>query len=309
MTISVLLMKQIVSMILTMGCGYALVKAGLLKAEESHTISVLTIYVIFPCSVVNAFRIPYTPQIRNNFLLALAAAVLAHVLMIAVCRLLRAPLRLRAEDCASIIYPNCANLILPLVSSVLGEEWVIYSSAYICVQILFIWTHGLSLIYDGAQPVRIRKIMTNPNLIAAAVGLVLFLFSLPLPSVVDTTLSNISKAIGPVSIIMIGMLLSTYDLREILANSRILVTVALRMLFFPALMLLVFKFSPLASLTGEGTKVLLISLLAISAPSAISVTQMAQLAGADARYAGLINAATTLVCVITMPLIVFLYLA
>ena len=70
MTISILLMKQILSMILTMGCGYALVKAGLLKAEESHTISVLTIYVIFPCSVVNAFRIQYTPQIRDNFLLA-----------------------------------------------------------------------------------------------------------------------------------------------------------------------------------------------------------------------------------------------
>lgn len=309
MTISILLMRQILSMILTMGCGYALVKAGLLKAEESRTISVLTIYVIFPCSVVNAFRISYTPQIRNNFLLALAAALLAHVLMIALCRLLRGPARLRAEDCASIIYPNCANLILPLVSSVLGEEWVIYSSAYICVQILFIWTHGLKLIHGSDEPVRIRKILTNPNLIAAAAGIVLFAFSIPLPSVVDTTLSSIAKAIGPVSMIMIGMLLSTYDLGEILANRRILLTVFLRMIAFPAVLLLIFKFSPLSSFTAEGPKILLISLLAVSAPSAISVTQMAQLAGADARYAGLINAATTLVCVITMPLLVLFYLA
>ena len=309
MTISILLMKQILSMILTMGCGYALVKAGLLKAEESHTISVLTIYVIFPCSVVNAFRIQYTPQIRDNFLLALAAALLSHLLMIALCRLLRSPLHLRAEDCASIIYPNCANLILPLVSSVLGDEWVIYSSAYICVQILFIWTHGLKMIHGDGASIRIRKIVTNPNLIAAAVGIVLFMFSLPLPSVVDTTLSSIAKTIGPVSMIMIGMLLSTYDLKEILANRRILLTVFLRMLLFPLMLLLIFKFSPLSSFTSEGPKILLISLLAVSAPAAISVTQMAQLAGADARYAGLINAATTVVCVLTMPLMVFLYLA
>ena len=53
---------------------------------------------------------------------------------------------------------------------------------------------------------------------------------------------------------------------------------------------------------------LLVSLLAVSAPTAITITQMAQVGGEDARYAGLINAASTLVCIVTMPLMVYLYM-
>ena len=45
----------------------------------------------------------------------------------------------------SIIYSNSGNLVIPLVTVVLGEKWVIYASAFLSVQMILMWTHGQSL--------------------------------------------------------------------------------------------------------------------------------------------------------------------
>ena len=65
--------------------------------------------------------------------------------------------------------------------------------------------------------------------------------------------------------------------------------------------------SSLASFAENGSQILLVTLLATITPSASTITQMAQVYGKDARYAGAINVITTLLCMITMPIMVYLY--
>ena len=73
------------------------------------------------------------------------------------------------------------------------------------------------------------------------------------------------------------------------------------------IVLCILKFSGLAALAPDGESILLISLLAASAPAASNVTQIAQVYGHEGDNASAINAITTLLCIGTMPLIVFLY--
>ncbi|MDF2884933.1 MAG: autotransporter, partial [Clostridiaceae bacterium] len=47
--------------------------------------------------------------------------------------------------------------------------------------------------------------------------------------------------------------------------------------------------------------------LATITPTASSITQMAQIYGKDAEYASVINVTTTVVSIITMPVMVLLY--
>lgn len=54
--------------------------------------------------------------------------------------------------------------------------------------------------------------------------------------------------------------------------------------------------------------ILLISLVAIITPSATMIAQFAQIYHRDEKYAGSISAVTTLVCIVTMPLMIWLYL-
>ena len=66
MQISLLLMQQIAQLFLVLLMGYAVVKTGLLKASDSKVLSVVFVYLVMPCVVLNAFQIKDTPEIRTG---------------------------------------------------------------------------------------------------------------------------------------------------------------------------------------------------------------------------------------------------
>ena len=55
MQISLLLMQEIVKLFVIMLMGYAVVKAGLMKASDSRSISVVLVYLVIPCVIIHAF--------------------------------------------------------------------------------------------------------------------------------------------------------------------------------------------------------------------------------------------------------------
>lgn len=298
-----LLARQILILFLMMACGCAIVKCNLLKSENSKTLSVVTIYICLPCAIINAFQIEYSNEIRNGFLLALAVAAIIHIILLLLCAIIR---NLSAVEKASLIYSNAGNLIIPLVTTVLGSEWVIYANAFVCVQRLMIWTYGQSLL-QGKVDINWKKILTNINMLSMYIGLILFFTKMRLPQIISMTMNNLGALVGPLSMIMLGMLLASVQWKKILSRKRVYAIVFLKMLLLPGIILLFLKFSGLANLNPNGHTILLISLLAILAPSATLVTQMAQIYNNDAKYASAINVLTTLVCIITMPVMVMLY--
>ena len=72
-------------------------------------------------------------------------------------------------------------------------------------------------------------------------------------------------------------------------------------------MLVFLKYSKLSIVVPNGEIILLITLLGTITPSASTVTQMAQIYEKDSEYASIINVVTTLVCILTMPIMVYLY--
>lgn len=111
----------------------------------------------------------------TGLLLALGAAVLLHLLYLALNGLMnRSGHGLAPEEQASVIYNNAGNLILPMVMAILGQEYVIYTSVYILVQNILMWTHGQKLM-GGAQQFDWKKIVTTPAIAAILAGLALFI--------------------------------------------------------------------------------------------------------------------------------------
>ena len=80
------------------------------------------------------------------------------------------------------------------------------------------------------------------------------------------------------------------------------------MIVLPTVILLILKYTPLHTLLPQGRMILLVSLLAVIAPSGATIPQMAQLYGCNADYASSINVITTLICIVTMPLLTLFYL-
>ena len=306
MEISVLLAEQITVLFLMGLVGFLAVKAGKFKEEDSRIVSNAVVYICSPCVIIKAFQITFTPDKLKGLLLAGGAAALVHIILIGGGKLLSGPLHLNGIEKASVEYSNAGNLIVPLVSSVLGEEWVFYTTAYIIVQTVLIWTHGQSVIRQG-QEKDYRKILLNPNIIAIAVGFVLFATGIHLPSVVGQCISGFGDMIGPASMLVVGMIIGNVNLGWVFRQKRPYLICFIRLVLFPVITILIFALSGAERLHPDAEYILMVVLLATSAPVAIMVTQLAQIHGRDARYASVINVMSVIFCIVTMPLMVLLY--
>lgn len=306
MHISLLLMNQIIQLFIMIFMGFIIVKANLLKAEDSKILSVIVLYLIIPCVIINAFQVNYTKDTVQGLLITLAASVLTQIILLIVISVSGKFLHLNEVEIASIYYSNSGNLIVPIVTFILGKEWVLYGCVFMSVQLVFIWTHCKKIIsrestYDW------RKIVLNINMISIAIGIILFLTRIHLPANINNTLSTVGSMIGPASMIVTGMLFAGMDLKQIFANKRVYFISFLRLIIVPVVALFLIKCSQLSTFSSNGNKLMLIVFLAIITPSASTVTQMCQVYGNDSQYASAINVVTTLLAIITMPLMVMLF--
>ena len=302
-----LLFEQILQLFFCIVLGWLLVRLRLLRPEDSRVLSVVNLYLVTPCVVVTAFQIQRTPELLHGLLLSLGTAVGIHVLFFLAAALLRRPLHLVPVERASIIYTNAGNLIIPLVNAVLGPEWVIFSSMFQLVQQFPLWSH-CRILLSGERSISVKKVLLNVNILSVFAGALLFLLNISLPHVVEGTMESVGAMTGPLCMFVAGMLIGGQDLPAILRIPSIWKVAFLRLIALPLVTLCILKYSGLSALVPDGPSILLISLLAASAPSASNVTQIAQVYGQDGDYASAINAVTMLLCVGTMPLMVYLYL-
>lgn len=289
-----------------MAMGFILVKTRLMKAEESKSLSMVVIYLIMPCVIINAFQVKFTESIRNGLILAFVAAVLIHVVLIILTKVLERIFHLDAVEKASIMYSNAGNIIIPIVTSVLGKEWVIYSSAFLSVQIILLWTHGRMVLCEEGK-IDLKKILLNINMITIFFGILLFITGIQLPDIITETMESVSVMIGPTSMVVTGMLIGNMSLKQGFAYKKIYLITFLKMIVCPIIILVLLKYGGMANILPNGKMILLISLLATITPSASTVTQMAQIYEKNAEYASIINVGTTIVCIVTMPIMVWLY--
>ncbi len=304
--LSLVLFKQLLQLFIIMVMGILLVRTHILKSSDSRILSLVTIYLITPCMILSSFQIEYTPEIRNGFFLAVFAAVIVHIIFIIITAILGKFFPLTKVERASIIYSNCGNLIIPLVTALLGKEWIIYCSAYMIVQTILVWTHGVSVI-SGEKKLEWKKIASNINLIVIVISLILFLGQIRLPSIALGVVDSVGSTIGPFSMIMMGILLGDSDWKKIFTDRRVYGITTLRLIAIPAATILIIKYCGLASLVPNGRKILMLTSLAASAPAAATVTQLSQLYRVEEKHCGVINVMTTTLCVVTMPVMIALY--
>ena len=273
MTISILLAQQIAQLFLMIFMGFLIVKAGLLKDEDSKVLSKIVLYLIIPCVILNAFQIGYTPETVRGLLVAFAASLLMQVVLLFAVSALGRVFHLDAVEITSVYYSNSGNLIVPLVTAVLGAEWVLYSCVYMSVQLVFFWTHCKKVISREAS-YDWKKIVLNLNIISIFVGILLFFTGIRLPALVNNTLHSVGSMVGPASMIVTGMLFAGMDFRQIFANKRIYFVTFLRLIAVPLMALVLLKISHLADLSADGLTLILIVFLAVITPSAYSYTDV-----------------------------------
>lgn len=303
--ISKLLIYKILQLFCFMIIGFIISKLKLVQSKDSAVLSKISLYLLMPAAILNAFDFEQSKTVRNGLLLAFFAAVVFHIVLYLLDLLYGKFICKNPVERASVMYSNSGNLIIPIVSFVLGKEWVVFSTAFLSVQLFFIWSHGIHL-FSSKEKFNIKKVLLNVNIIAIAIGVIMMLFGWRLPAFVKDIASPLGDMLGTVGMLIAGMLAANIDFKKILTDKRIYRVSLIRTVIYPIVSLFVLRllsFIPVA----DGEKILLITFLATITPAAATVMQFAQLNNQDAEFATAVHIFTTVVCIVTMPLFVALY--
>jgi len=304
--IPLLLLYKIAQLFAVMVIGFLLVKLRLAKSEDSVALSRLALYLFMPAAIINSFNVKLTEEILGGFALSVGVGVVLHIVLLGVDAVFARLAGDAPVERASITYSNAGNLIIPLVSFILGDEWVIYSLGFMSVQLCFVWSHGISL-FEGRRGMNLKKILLNPNILAIAAGVVILLSGLTLPDFVGEITSSLGGVLGYVGMLIAGMTAANLDFKRAAKSKRLYLTSAMRLIVCPLLSLVIIWLARIFITIPNTEEILLISFLATMTPSSATVMQLAQIHDTEVEYSVAINIMTTLVACATMPLLVILY--
>ena len=299
------LIRTIITLYLIMLMGVGMVKTAVFSRQDSVLISKLVLYVVMPCLIISAYCNNSAEHVQKGLLLAFIAAIAVHILFLVISALLR-KFNFNGLERACIIYSNSGNFVIPIIYIMFGSEYVVYCTAFISVQNLLIWSHGKSLIL-GERTFDWKKAFCNINIFSTVIGMAIFFSGIKLLPEINNSLDMVAKCVAPLTMVITGMLLADLKIESFQKYPKIFPVVVFRLLIVPLLTLLVLRFFPVTLGLENSGKILLISLFSAMAPPANTVMMMAQIYGKDAFYVNVVSVVSTILCVFSMPLMVWIY--
>lgn len=295
--------------------GFICQRAKLLTEEANKCMADIVMYFVTPCVIINAFsatayaREELLAILKNIGVVALVAAV-AHVAMILAVTVL---FRFRQEDRRRVmrfaaVFSNAGFIALPLAQALIdtptSHEGALYAAVYLAVFNIALWTWGYVDMSGEARSMSPRKILINPGIIGVAVGL-FFLTSplyvtdgIRLPNLIQEALGAMSALNLPLPMLMVGYYLGKADLKAAFRDGGSYLCMTLRLLVFPLAVLGVLL------LCGVSGNVLTVSVIGACAPVGATTTIFAAKFGRDTDLSVRLVSLSTILSLITMPLIV-----
>ena len=294
--------EQVVVLFLLIGVGALCAKTGIIKEVAIKSCSDLVLIVVTPCVIIQSFQRPFDAAMLKGLGLACLIALSIHIVTILLAHLLlHDPVAARERVLrVGAVLSNAGFMSLPLQNALLGEDGVFYGAAYVAIFNLILWSYGLVEMSGSRQNLSPRKLILNPGVLSLAIGLMLFLVRITLPTVLASPMGHLAALNTPLPMLIIGFYLADTDLKAALRDWRSYAAIGLRLLVVPLTAL------GILYLCGVRGTLLVSMIIAASAPVAASTTMFATKYDSDTGLSVNLVSLSTLLSLITMPLIVAL---
>ena len=263
----------------------------------------LLLMVFMPASLFNAFPSEYSNEFSGLFFMGLVGGVVTMLLVIIAAKLVYNkkffPGELTYEAQFSFAFNNATFLGYPLISMAFGERGIVPYCGFIIAFNLALFSYGVWLFERKITPKFILKTIFNPNIIAVIIGMLLFLNRVNITTylpIFHDAVKYVAGATTPLSLLCVGYMLSTADLKKLLRKWRLFIVAAVQLIFAPLITFFVTKI-----LFNFPDEVVLICTLIQALPTATSLGLFAEKYGGDVAEASQIVVISTLMSIVTMP--------
>ena len=291
---------QVVMLFLLMLCGFASSKTRLVPDEGIAAMNKMVVYFALPCLIVGKLQQDVDPTLMRDLSMVFLTGGATMLLFGALARFVifrNDPAPRRAVFTSMCMFSNAGYMGFPVLNAAFGPDNLIYCVIYVAVFNLLGWSVGVML-FDR-EALDFRKLLKVPSLIAAVLGIVLFLLEIRLPKVLLDAMDAMASVTTPLAMFIIGTRLAQLRMSD-LRDVKLLFTCALRLLVFPVLTYL------LLTLLGVSDMVRAVVTLCTAMPAAAQVVIQAENYNGDGALASRGVAVSTLLSIATIPIILLL---
>ena len=301
MELSIQVFNQVVVIFILMITGAVLYKTKIISDEGTSQLTGLLLNIVMPAVIIDAFQKEFNAEIVNNLLIATGISIVIHIIAI----LLSSVIFIKdtpgnAVNKFSSVYSNCGFMGFPILTAVFGTDGVFYGSAYFAVFTVLSWTHGVYVYGKKEAELNIKKIIFNPGMIGVITGVALFLLKVKLPYVLDESLGYVAMLNTPLAMIVLGTHMARIKFEDIKDKLNLSIVTLLKLVIIPLSGIIFIK---LFNITGDAAGAVIIS---AACPTAASSALFALKYNKDAVYSTVTVVVTTLLSIISLPLLITL---
>lgn len=302
--------ESILPIVVMIIVGYVTARIGWINNKVGSAFTKLILNVSLPCYMIwnltSSFDRDKFLTLIGGILIPILSMGLCYIASIGVSKLFKIPKGKTGVFRTAFFCSNTIFVGLPINLALFGEQSVPYVLLFYIVNTVLFWTVGAyEISTDGLSSAKLfskstLKRIATPTLIAFAVGLILIMFKITLPSFATDSFKYLGNLTTPLALIFIGLVLCSTKLSEFKLNKEILLVLFARFIFSPLLVVVLLHFIPVPSLMGK------VFIIQSAMPVMTNISIVAKGYGADYKFASVATVVTSVACIVAIPCIMAL---
>ncbi len=210
-------------------------------------LSKFVIAIPVPCLIINSFNFEFSMQdLMDSPLLLLLSAV-----SMALCYGLGRLITARMQDkgtakavCFALMFTNFTFFGLPVVGELYGAHALFYYVIFTLIVRILLYGVGPIMLSEKHREPDIKatlKQFFSPPVVAVFIGFALYILQIKLPLPLESAISSIGAMASPLGLMLCGTIIADADLKDIKRFPCLIWVTALRLLFIPAMFVLLFS--------------------------------------------------------------------
>ena len=297
MDIILLLINKTLMMLLLSGIGFILCRWGKITIEGNLVLCNILILAALPCMLFRCFLVEHSPEYDMALILSTVGAIVYFIIAMGISRLM---FKGDAAEENSAIFPNAGFFGFPLIVAMFNKDALFYLAPFIAVLNILQWSYGSYIFTGDTGNFKIKDQFKKPFVIAIIIGLIVYFCNIKLPDFLYSAVDIGAALTTPLSMFIVGVYMSECTFKELFIDVRLYKVCSVRLILLPLLSIAAFSLLP-----GMGYVFRCALLIAVACPVATNVAVSAQIYGGDYIYAVRIVVMSTLLCVLTVPLLTY----
>lgn len=299
----IVIIESIISLFTIIVVGIYGARKKIINSQINKGLIDILIQIALPCMILSSFIFTYDDAIKTNVVKTFYYSIAAYILMILSSYLLLIPIKNEKKTILHFanVFVNTGYVGFPILHSIYGNEGIVYGSIFNMFFVILVWTYGVILYKGNLQKndlkQEIKKILLNPSILAVCAGIILMILNLQLPDALLFSIKSIGNITGPLSMIIIGVIISDVKIKKYIKEWTIYYGVFIKLILIPLIVYLS------SLLLGETSKVINTVIIMSAMPASAMTSILADTYHKEKDYAAVIVSATTLLSLISITLL------